>query len=152
MPPKSTKESYSLYPDLHDEVSESLAEDGLTFQFFKTDDARSSIKSWDTNVMGKFKCHNPKCKNDGWSSKRIAITIRMYNGRKYNARIYHQRCIKCKLISRPELNHSYADRVAYRLKKWSGIQQDVPTYAGRSERPHEVKLCEGCRLGRCSQA
>ncbi|OJD17618.1 hypothetical protein AJ78_02317 [Emergomyces pasteurianus Ep9510] len=109
---------WSMYPTHHESVSHLLEEDGVYFKFHDVDDSTGCVNSYDTNIMGRFTCHNNSCTSTGWSSKRIAITIRMYPGAKYNARIYHQRCKSCKGLSQPLLDESYADRVAYRIKKW----------------------------------
>lgn len=140
----------SMYPKLHDDVSRLLEEDDLYFHFHEVDDDKGPIKNYDTTVMGRFLCRNRKCASNGWSSKKIAITIRMYPGDKYNARVYHQRCKSCNYLSRPLLDDSYADRVAYRIKKWNGIRLDIPFYSGESKGPHNRHLCEGCKAGRCS--
>jgi hypothetical protein len=139
----------SMYPSRHDDVSQLLDESNIEAVFYNVDDQRCE-NSHDTNIMGKFTCHNPKCATKGWSSKRIAMTIRLYSGGRYNARVYHQRCKACNQLSRPKLDHSYADRVAYRLKKWSGVSVEPPPF-GRTndDLPHESSLCEGCKAGHC---
>lgn len=142
--------SWSMYPALHDGVSHLLEEDGLPFTFFEIDEDKGCIKQHDTNIMGRFRCLNRVCPKAIWTSKLIAITIRMYPGQQYNARVYHQRCKGCGSLSQPSPDDSYAERIAYRLKKWSNIDMPQPSYtAGNSERPHESALCEGCRHGHC---
>lgn len=139
-----------MFPALHDSVTRLLEEDNLYFNFFAIDNDKGSIEEYDTNIMGRFKCLNEACPKAGWGSKVIAITIRMYPRQRYNARVYHQRCKGCGNLSDPFPDHSYAERIAYRLKKWSVIEMDRPTYtAGGSDRPHERGLCEGCRHGHC---
>jgi len=140
-----------MFPALHDDVSRLLEEDNLQFDFFTDDDDTSCMKEYDTTIMGRFRCRTRACGTKGWSSKRIAITIRMYRGAKYNARVYHQRCQKCNGLSRPQLDDSYAERVSYRLKKWCGIEMEIPDYSGQSKKPHKKELCEGCKAGHCSQ-
>lgn len=143
---------WSIYPSLHDNVSLLLEEDDIHFDFHEVDDAEGCIKEYDTNIMGRFICRNHACDSSGWSSKKIAITIRMYPGAKYNARVYHQRCKNCNSLSEPRLNESYAERVAYRLKKWRGIQMDLPSYdSKKSKGPHNSRLCEGCKAGHCKE-
>ena len=142
--------SWSMYPALHDSVCRLLEEDNLSFTFFAIDEDKGSIEDYDTNIMGRFKCLNIVCPKTGWASKLIAITIRMYSKQQYNARVYHQRCKGCGSLSQPFPDDSYAKRIAYRLKKWSGIEVDQPSYTVRgSERPHESALCEGCKHGHC---
>ncbi|KAK4966053.1 hypothetical protein LTR28_003306 [Elasticomyces elasticus] len=119
---------WSMHPSLHDSVSRLLEDDNLAFDFHAVDEPQSSIEEYDTNVMGRFVCKNKRCSSDGWSSKKIAISIRLY-----------------------PRHRSYAERVAYRLKKWSGIVMELPPYSGQSNGPHLSSLCEGCRSGHCSQ-
>ena len=139
-----------MYPALHDSVGRLLEEDGLSFTFFGIDEDEGSIEEYDTNIKGRFRCLNEDCPQAGWASKLIAITIRMYAEQRYNARVYHQRCKGCECLSQPFPDDSYAERIAYRLKKWSCIKMERPSYTVRtSERPHESALCEGCRHGHC---
>ncbi|KAI9708770.1 MAG: hypothetical protein M1820_003725 [Bogoriella megaspora] len=145
--PKSAK-PWSMYSSQHDAVSDLLEEDNLFFDFHNDDDSDCE-EEYDTNIMGRFVCHNGACKTSGWSSKQIAITIRRYSGAEYNARVYHQRCRACNQPSKPKLDDSYAERVAYRLKKWCGVQMERPQYAGQSKAPHKSHLCEGCKHGHC---
>ena len=140
-----------MYPALHDKVSRAIEDDQLSFTFHKVDDASGCVNEYDTNIMGRFVCHNAGCDLSGWSSKMIAITIRMYPNDRYNARVYYQRCKGCNCLSRPFLDKSYTERVAYRLKKWSGVEMELPPYDGESRGPHHSNLCEGCRNGHCSE-
>jgi len=76
----------------------------------------------------------------------------MYSpGAQYNARIYHQRCLRCNNLSKPRLDDSYAERVTYRLKKWCGMKMNRSFYSGQSEDSHQSNLCEGCKDDHCSQ-
>jgi hypothetical protein len=148
---KKSDRTSSMYPTLHENVSQLLEEDNLYFSFYDDDDESSNcIKSYDTNVMGRFSCHNRSCSSQGWSSRVVAITIRMYPEMQYNARVYYQRCRQCNRPSKPKLDDSYAERVAYRLKKWSGVDMEQPHYSGHSKGPHESNLCEGCKAGHCT--
>ena len=143
--------TWFMYQTLHDDVSRLLEEDDLHFDFFQHDDIKTCTKEYDTNIMGRFICRNHACNSNGWSSKRIAITIRMYPGAQYNARVYNQRCRACNRLGEPRLDDSYAERVAYRLKKWCGIEMDRPSHSGQSKGPHQRALCEGCKNGHCNQ-
>ena len=143
--------AWSMYPECHDDVAGLLEDDGLVMGFHGHDDSQDSVKEYDTTIMGRFRCKNPACKSDGWSSKKIAITIRLFHPQRYNARVYHQRCKSCGWISRPKLDESYAQRVVYRIKKWRGIRVETPPRSGKSDRPHERSLCEGCKNGRCTE-
>jgi hypothetical protein len=154
MPPRKSKPvaRWSMYPALHEDVSVLLAEEDLVFDFHGNDDDDNCVQEYDTNVMGRFICRNRTCRSGGWSSMVIPITIRMYSGARYNARVYHQHCRNCNSLSKPRLSDSYAERVAYRLKKWSGIEMEPPQYSGGSKGPHEEDLCEGCQNGHCIQS
>ncbi|KAI8628774.1 hypothetical protein F5Y19DRAFT_437245 [Xylariaceae sp. FL1651] len=94
MPNKHRKpvEKWSMYPSKDSGVSQLLDEDNLHFTFHNIDDDSGCIRSYETKVMGRFRCNNPGCTSRGWGSKVIFIVIRMYPNKKYNARVYHQRC------------------------------------------------------------
>lgn len=144
------KASWSLQPALHGEVSRLLEAEGLIFEFLNDDTAEEPIRRYTSTVMGRFVCSKESCRCTGWTSKIITIIIRMYPGQRYNAKVYHQRCKVCKSLSHPILDHSYGERVSYRLKKWSGVRMDAPPYSGNgTTRPHRSDLCEGCRAGHC---
>ena len=145
--PKSAK-SWSMYSSYHDAVSDLLEENDLFFDFHEDDDSDCE-EEYDTNIMGRFECHNRACPTRGWSSKLIAITVRKYPGAEYNARVYHQRCKACNKLSKPKLDDSYAERVANRLKTWCGVQMEKKQYSGQSRAPHKSDLCEGCKHGHC---
>ncbi|CAH0056206.1 unnamed protein product [Clonostachys solani] len=150
---KKTYPSWSMFPEHHASVSDELAKSGLDFQFNEDDDEDSCSQDYDTNIMGRFRCRRGNCKTQGWSSKRIAITIRRYQLTSYNVRVYHQRCKSCNGLSRPDLDvQSYVDRITYRLKKWNGMEVETPVYSRESKGPHEEDLCEGCKNGHCTQS
>ena len=156
MPSKKSKNSksdrrWSIYPALHNDVSCLLEEEDLHFDFHENDDSEGCVEEWETNIMGHFKCCNRAC-SKRWQSKVIATTIRMYPGAQYNARVYNQHCKKCDSLGKPRLDNSYAERVAYRLKIWSGVEMKKPPYSGVSKGPHEIELCEGCKNGHCTQS
>jgi len=141
--------SFDIRPFLHQDVSRLLRQYGLSFKFFPIDDPHGCLKEHDSSIMGTFTCTNTTCSSLRWTSKKIAISIRQYPGLRYNARVYYQRCKSCNSLSVPELDDTYAERVSYRLAKWSGIAVEEPPSSGRSRRPHQARLCEGCRHGRC---
>lgn len=143
--------SSSMHPSLHDEVSDLLREHNLSFDFYDSDDSDCE-KYYDTNIMGRFICRNPLCASNGWNSKRIAITIRKYHGNQYNAKVWHQSCKACDRLSTPQLDGSYAERIAYRIKKWHGVRMERPPHSGNKGPPHERDFCEGCKHGHCSEA
>lgn len=147
--PKRKPKSWSIFPSLHDDVAILLEDCGLDFAFHNIDEEVCK-KEWDTNVMGRFSCHNPKCTTKAWSSKLIAMTIRLYGRKKYNARVYYQRCQECDWLAKPRLNESYAERIVHRLKVWSGIKVETPRHRKKGKGPHLEDLCEGCKAGRCA--
>jgi hypothetical protein len=149
MKPKPIKK-WSMYPSHHNDVSDLLYKDNLFFSFYEKDDDNSCIDDYDTNIMGQFTCSNTACLAV-WKSKQIAITIRRYSNERYNARVYYQSCKRCRMTSEPQLDYSYAERVAYRLKKWSGVPVERPPFSGQSDGPHRSDLCEGCKQGHCSK-
>jgi hypothetical protein len=133
-------------------VAELLEEVDLDFSFQPTDRETGHTKDFDSHIMGRFKCSNPKCKKKGWSSKQIAIWIRLYSGSTYNARVFHQRCKSCTWLSSPDLDaESYAERIAYRLKKWANVPVAAPPRREKKGPPHRSELCEGCKNGHCAQ-
>lgn len=146
---RNSTATHSLYEELHDEVSILLETAGLHLEFQSRDDDTHCTETYDTNIMGRFICHNRACRSKGWSSNMIPITIRLYPEGKYNARVYHQRCKACKRLSRPRLDHSYAERVVYRIKKWHGFEVEIPPFSHDSRGPHNRALCEGCVAGHC---
>ncbi|KAI0197078.1 zinc-binding domain-containing protein [Xylaria flabelliformis] len=139
----------SMHPSRHPEVAQLLEDSGLVFTFHHDDTDDGAIKWRDSAVMGRFRCHNPKCGSHGWSSKRIAIRIRVYRRERYNAKVYHQHCKNCGFLSKPILDDTYAERVAYWLKSWSGISLPKPPHGPKSKKPHHQELCEGCKAGHC---
>ncbi|KAJ4005994.1 hypothetical protein NW752_001241 [Fusarium irregulare] len=137
-----------------EQVRLQLAEDGIGYYTFNPDDDDdSATNSYSTNIMGRFACSNKRCGKTIWRSLLVAITIRVYDGYRYNAKVYNQRCISCGRAGDPMVDkRSYVDRVSYRIKKWHGIQmgsyqrgKDIPA-DGR----HKSKYCEGCKKGLCN--
>ena len=148
----ATIDSFDMRPTLHQDVIRLLRPHGLVFNFCSADDLDDIVREHDTSIMGKFTCANTSCSAKAWTSRKIATWIRQYPGLRYNARVYYQRCKSCNSLSRPELDYSYAERVSYRLAKWSGINLEEPPHSGHTQRPHQSRFCEGCRLGRCEQS
>ncbi|KAM0190390.1 hypothetical protein ACHAPI_009378 [Fusarium lateritium] len=145
-PPKS-----SMYPDLHYYVAESLDEDDLEYSF-RDHDTKTDIKrEYHTKTIGKFICGKATCTHK-WDSNSVAITIREYEDKSYNALVYHQRCSRCETSTRADLDKlCYADRVAFRLKKWNGIEAQQLSRQVEHKGPHKEELCEGCKTGRCGK-
>ena len=121
------------------------------FQFHNKDDGKSCVNEYDTNIMSRFVCRNSSCSAQVWTSKQIVITIRKYSNNRYNARIYHQFCKNCKTSSKSKLNHSYAERVAYRIKKWCEVQMNAFFFSSQSENSHRSDLCKRCKQDHCNE-
>lgn len=70
-------------------------------------------------------------------------------------RVYKQRCQGCNVLGDLVLERdggSYADRVAYRIKQWCGVEVQPPPYkVKKSKIPHQDELCEGCKAGHCKE-
>ncbi|KAF7920906.1 hypothetical protein EAE99_007758 [Botrytis elliptica] len=155
MPPEKQfpQRRWRMYPSLHNSVACLLRENDLNFTFHEVDDSHGCIKEYDTTIRGRFACYKRTCSSKGWGSNKIAITIRMYDGDRYNARVYAQRCNQCEILGRPKIDEkTYAERIAYRLKKWKGVPVEQPLYIEKETPPHNEDLCEGCKAGHCSNA
>lgn len=84
----------------------------------------------------------------------LTNTHTRYPGAEYNARVYKQRCRRCNSLGDLFLEDGgpYAERVAYRIKKWCGIEMKPSTYVVKKTKgPHESELCEGCKAGHCKE-
>ncbi|MCJ1472597.1 hypothetical protein MMC13_001246 [Lambiella insularis] len=147
--PASPKEGETLmFPSLHQTIVKAVSDDNITTWFQENDSDEGSTNAYTTHVMGRFKCNNNACSQDGWSSKKVAISIRGYPRNGYNAVVFNQRCMACKRLGTLTLDiESYVDRVAYRLKKWAGVAMEQQYYAPKEGPPHERDLCEGCQSG-----
>lgn len=113
-----------MYLTLHDDVSRLLEENDLHFNFQENNDIESCTKEYDINIISQFRCHNCACDSNEWSSKRITIIIWMYSEAQYNAKVYHQRCLRCNNFSKSHLDDSYAEKVTYHLKKWCKMKMN----------------------------
>jgi hypothetical protein len=139
----------SMHPEQHPSVVALLEEDELEFEFHHIEDVNSRIKEIVTNIMGEFECTNARCSKLRWPSRTIAVSIRLFPGKRYNATVYNQRCVRCKTLGAARLDESYAERVAYWLKKWSGVYVEPPPRRSSNQGPHQEELCEGCKVGQC---
>jgi hypothetical protein len=102
--------------------------------------------------MGRFECPNEACRSSGWSSKKIATTIRHYPNAKYNAKVWYQRCKKCDMKGIITLDsESYVERIVHRLKVWNNLPTEKQVHSGKSKGPHEREYCEGCKAGHCAE-
>ncbi|KAF4454074.1 hypothetical protein F53441_3359 [Fusarium austroafricanum] len=142
----------SMYPELHSYVALSLEEDDPVYTFREQYQKTDIKRVFDTKVIGKFFCHRSQCGNREWHSNSIAIRIREYHGNQYNVQVYHQQCSKCKKPTRAKLDKPiYADRVAYRIKKWNGIEAEQLKLDVETNGAHRAELCERCQKGHCGK-
>ncbi|KAK2728618.1 hypothetical protein CKAH01_10748 [Colletotrichum kahawae] len=102
-----------------------------------------------TFVMGRFRC-NHGCVDSVWTSKKVAMVIRGYAGNGYNASVFNQRCRICENLGTFTLDKkSYIERIAYRLKKWAGVEIEPEIHVRKEGPPHLSDLCEGCKQKVC---
>ena len=142
-----------MYPELHEDVANAVFDEIGPIKFHRKKSSENADRDYSTNIRGKFICNNNACSSWGWSSGRVAILIRKYPRNEYNAVVFGQRCKSCNKLGSLKIDEgSYVDRLAYRLKKWAGLQMDQQVYTSRESAPHESALCEGCRRGVCQQA
>ncbi|KAL8305672.1 hypothetical protein RB597_003582 [Gaeumannomyces tritici] len=141
-----------MYPSLHEDVVAALSGEPIyPTPWFNASGAEEANKKYDTNVMGRFSCCNEKCSKKGWGSKTVGIHIQGFSDNGYNALVFRQRCKACNQLGILEMDEtSYIERVAYRLKKFAGVNMVAPEYQGKGKgRPHKSELCEGCQRGYC---
>lgn len=142
-----------LIPWLDQEVVDAVSDEIASTWFQENDSDEGCNKKYETFVMGKFKCSNNACHENGWGSKKVAIVIRGYPRNGYNAVVYNQRCKSCNWLGIFKLNEKvYVERVAYWLKKWAGVAVERSNHKKKKGLPHETSLCEGCMSGVCRQA
>ena len=143
---KANYPSY-IYPQYHNNIAAELS----NVIFCNISNSVNCINEYDTNIIGIFECNNYNCNNKRWSSKKVAITIRMFSNNKYSVIVYNQRCKLCNNLGIPTIDEDcYTERVVYRIKKWLGYKVEQPIYLGTSKGPHESAFCEGCRVGHCT--
>ncbi|KAK6541437.1 hypothetical protein TWF694_007248 [Orbilia ellipsospora] len=147
---KGSPKKYHLFEKYHDRVCQEV--DDVTFHPIDQD----GIGRGDTSLCGAFVCSNNSCRKR-WTSGLIHVEIRRYPNvagkLSYNARVYNQRCKRCKKLGTMELDvEIYVERVARRIKMWRGeFIPDMDEKFKKSTGPHEAELCEGCKAGRCEQ-
>ncbi len=150
---KAAQDSSATFPLLHQDILNTFEDGPIYPELWFNHDASDTevINDYSTNIMGRFDCRNPKCSSAGWGSKKIAIRIRGFEKNGYDAVVYKQRCRRCQQLGTMHIDeNAYVERVAYRVKKWAGIDQDTPEYNGLQQGPpHESSLCEGCIAGHC---
>ncbi|KAK4161761.1 zinc-binding domain-containing protein [Cladorrhinum sp. PSN259] len=154
--PKPRPPSF-IFPNLHQRIIDRLVDDGVStsYEFHKTDRNLKAAATWDTHVMGRFRCTTGGC-GGRWSSKKVAIRIRRFRvgvggkSKAYNALVYNQKCKKCEKRGVFELDeNSYVDRVVYRIKVWEDVHVEELPHGEQTGPEHEQHLCEGCIRGIC---
>jgi hypothetical protein len=147
---RANKGTCYMFPLLHQDIVNAVSDKIASPEFHTDGGDNAANNSYSTHVMGKFKCNNNACFNHGWGSKKVAILIRGYSEGSYNAVVFNQRCKSCQKLGSLILDEeSYIDRVAYRLKKWAGVQMERSYVTSKKGPPHESTLCEGCKRGVC---
>jgi hypothetical protein len=149
-PAHASGKPWSLQLALHDDVLHLLSP-VLSVEFFEASGFDDCIKLYDTHIMGSFTCTNDACRTGRWSSKMVALTIRLYRGKRYNAVVWHQRCRRCETFGQLMLDDTYAMRVAYRLRRWFRKPVKHVTYSAGKAPAHESELGEGCQNGHSNE-
>ena len=151
-PSEPKSQSAYFYPWLHPQIARKLKNTAASNWEYERSKKAQFINAYHTHIMGTFTCHNKSCDKDRWTSKKVAIEIRRYQGEKYNAMILNQRCASCRQLGGFELdNKSYIERVVYRIKKWAGVEVEKAVFGEAKGDPHRRDLCEGCRRGICCE-
>lgn len=150
--PKKGPRTAFAFPRLHKAVEDAVSQNISATWVRKSNNDRTADKEYTTHVVGKFRCMNEACGKGGWSSGKVAILIRGYEGNGYNAVVFNQRCKTCNTLGTLTLDEkSYVDRIAYRIQRWAGVEMEQPYYASKESLPHKQELCEGCKRGVCRQ-
>ncbi|KAK6362187.1 hypothetical protein TWF730_005883 [Orbilia blumenaviensis] len=139
--------SWYLFPEHHDLVAEQTP--GVHFRGLDED----GVYQWETNLKGNFECSRKGCKNQ-WQSGVVSTIIRKYllpeDGLAYNAKVFNQRCIKCKSLGYMKIDRdAYLQRVIRRLKIWRKEKVGPAPLSFRKTGSHKRELCEGCSKGHC---
>jgi hypothetical protein len=150
-PIQETREFF-MFPELQPNVADAVFPEISSTWFNEDENDEDFDREHFTHVMGKFICNHKTCKKQFWGSWKVSIEIRRYDYFGYSAIVYNQRCKSCDQLGTFELNErSYIERVAYRLKRWAGVQMEAPPFDEGDSPPHEVKYCEGCKRGKCRE-
>jgi hypothetical protein len=154
VPQQPTQEmrEFFTFPELHPNIADAVSPEISSTWFNSDDDDDDVDDECLTHVMGKFTCTKKTCKKRFWGSKKVSIEIRGYDDNGYSAVVYNQRCKSCNDLGTFELDiPSYVERVAYRLKKWAGVEMKAPPFNEIQGPPHEQAYCEGCKRGKCRE-
>ncbi|KIW12055.1 hypothetical protein PV08_09329 [Exophiala spinifera] len=140
------------FPGLHKDVVKAVSGEMASPRFHGRGSNQTPNREYSTHVMGRFECKNSACSSGGWASKKIAIVIKGFPDNGYNAEVYNQRCKFCDKLGTLILDkESYVERVAYRIKRWAGVEVEHPHYGPKKGLPHESAHCEGCKRGVCRE-
>ncbi|KAF2030457.1 hypothetical protein EK21DRAFT_40365, partial [Setomelanomma holmii] len=150
--PTHETRTFFTYPDLHAAIVSALLPDLSSARFHKNHDDHAFEHEWPTHVMGAFTCTNARCKNKRWTSKEVTIEIHGYTRNGYSTVVFYQRCKLCNRLGTFAVDkESYVERVAYRIKKWAGVNMALSFYNSKVGPPHEQEFCEGCKVGKCRE-
>jgi len=117
-------EGRSMHSMLHDDVARLLLPHKLFFSLQNVDEDGMCIEEYDTNIMGQFACNNPNCRSGGWWSKKLQLQSACMT-EKSTTRECTTKAAEDDQLGQSTLDESYADRVAYRLKTWSGLPMET---------------------------
>ncbi|KAF1843206.1 uncharacterized protein K460DRAFT_289518 [Cucurbitaria berberidis CBS 394.84] len=141
-----------MFPELHPNITDAVSPEISSIWFNEDDDNEDFDHERFTHVMGRFICNNSTCEKRFWDSRKVPIEIRGYEDNGYTAIVYNQSCKSCDRLGTFELDErSYIERVAYRLKKWAGVEMEAPPFKRIEGPPHERAYCEGCKRGKCRE-
>lgn len=144
----STPQEAYFLPDLHHLVATAVGSYIPSIRW----NAREPIYGHchkETYVSGRFVCLQPDC-GHSWRSNMICLTIWALPQVDYYTIIEGQRCERCQKVGSLMMDEDvYAERVAYYLKKWAGVEVGPEPFAVGVPRSHRKDLCVGCRNGHC---
>ncbi|XP_069753326.1 receptor-transporting protein 3-like [Narcine bancroftii] len=116
-------------------------------------------KIYQTSSFGRFNC--PCCSNS-WSSARTILLFH-YRLKKKGLvllRLFRQQCRECgnPTMLKPQVDSTQINQVFDRLVEKilkncyhkNNVNENSRPLIPRKTKPHEVSLCEACRLGICS--
>lgn len=151
-PPNRAETRISFkFPQLNKAVADAVSPFMTSPRFHEGND-QTAQHEYQTFVMAKFTCNHHEGSPRIWSSKKVAIVIRAYGKKGYNAVVYNQRCETCDNLGQIDLDESsYVDRVSYRLKMWAGVQVEHRNFSRGDGPPHKGEFCEGCKAGYCQR-
>jgi hypothetical protein len=153
---KQTPTTTEMFPSLHKEIENALSSEGTTIKpkpwFNRAETDKARIQQHETYIMGKFRCYNPVCQQNGWGSKKIFTLIQRFPNSGYNAIVFKQSCRACKKVGKMSIDEqAYIERVTFRLKRWAGITMVEEDHERKPGPPHDEDHCEACKRGFCQR-